>query len=169
MQRPRSHSLSSSSRRATLALAVSGDTSATAARSDSGALVTPEALARDTADVLAAERRIWEGLKSSDHSVLDTLFAEAVDMHPMGITLQFTPGAANRALAGCVIKTYAMDSAHVKVLSADQRLLTYKATYDWTCGGQRLPSPAYEMALWQRKGRGWALLAHAAAITLTAR
>lgn len=69
----------------------SGDTSATTTRSDSGAPMSPETLARDSADVLAAERRIWEGLKSTDHSVLDTLFAGAVDMDPMGITLHFTP------------------------------------------------------------------------------
>ena len=62
-----------------------------------------------------------------------------------------------------------MDSAHVRVLSTDERLLTYKSTYDWTCGGQRIPSPAYEMALWQRRGGRWVLLAHAASVAYTAK
>jgi hypothetical protein len=122
----------------------------------------------DSADVLAAERRIWEGL-TGDHAGVDSLFVGAVDMDPNGITLDWKPGTGAQQLASCVMKSYAMDSAHVKALSPDQRLLTYKASYDWTCGGQRIPSPAYEMALWQRKGAGWALVAHAASVAFTAR
>ena len=118
--------------------------------------------------MLAAERRIWDGLKG-DHASLDSLFAGAVDMDPNGITLEFKPGAAAQQLANCVVKSYAMDSAHVKAISSDQRLLTYTASYDWACGGQRVPSPAYEMALWQRKGGRWALVAHAASVAFTAR
>jgi hypothetical protein len=137
------------------------------ARVDSAAqsAISPAA---DSADVLAAERRIWEGLKSN-HAGVDSLFAGAVDMDPNGITLEWKPGVATQQLASCEIKSYAMDSAHVKTLSTDQRLVTYKATYDWTCGGQRIPSPAYEMALWQRRGGRWALVAHAASVAMNAR
>ena len=122
----------------------------------------------DSADVLAAERRIWEGLKG-DHAGVDSLFAGAVDMDPNGITLDWKPGTGVQQLASCVMQSYAVDSVHVKALSPDQRLLTYKASYEWTCGGQRIPSPAYEMALWQRKGGQWALVTHAASVAFTAR
>jgi hypothetical protein len=122
----------------------------------------------DSADVLAAERGIWEGLKGN-HAGVDSLFAGATDMDPNGITLEWKPGVAVQQLASCQMKSYAMDSAHVHVLSADQRLLTYKASYDWACGGQRIPSPAYEMALWQRTGGRWALVAHAASVAFTAK
>jgi hypothetical protein len=143
------------------------DRAADSRRADTSATISPSPGA-DSADVVAAERRIWEGLKG-DHAGVDSLFAGATDMDPNGITLQWKPGVGAQQLAACEMKSYALDSTHVRVLSGDQRLLTYKATYDWACGGQRIPTPAYEMALWQRRGGRWALVAHAASIAMNAR
>ena len=60
----------------------------------------------------------------------------------------------------CDLKTYALTEPHVTPAGADAAVLTYKATADGTCEGQKIPSPMAVATVFVRSGDTWKVAYH---------
>jgi ketosteroid isomerase-like protein len=60
----------------------------------------------------------------------------------------------------CELKTFALSEPHVTPASADVAILTYKATADGTCEGQKIPSPVTVATVFVRSGDTWKAAYH---------
>lgn len=110
------------------------------------------------AQVLAAERAIWDAIKNNQWSVFDRAIAGMTYVDPSGIVV-WKPGNPKQ-FEGIVTKSYSLESVQLRTLAPDMILLTYKATLDQTADGKPVPSPIYMLSLWQRRGSEWRPVAH---------
>jgi len=60
----------------------------------------------------------------------------------------------------CEAKSSAFDEQKVTMLDADTALLTYKATVDGSCNGQKIPSPTRAASVYARSGDKWTPVWH---------
>src|SRR5271170_5449257 len=65
--------------------------------------------------------------------------------------------------ADCEIKSYALSEERVSPLGKRAALITYKATVDGTCGGQKIPANSWAAGVYVRDGGQWKAAFHAQA------
>ncbi len=104
------------------------------------------------------ERSVWEGIQRKDWTGLDRILSGTTYVARTGILAEWKAGVAAAAFSNCVLKTYAMDSVRTRMINPNQVLLTYRAVADWSCGGQKEPSPTYETGIWQKSGGNWVIV-----------
>lgn len=122
------------------------------------AQVTNAVPSADSTGVLAAEREIWEAIKKSDWSAVDTILTGMTYANASGIVV-WKPGMS-KDLKGLVLTSYAWADVQTRSVGPDLVLLTYKATADQTLNGQKTPSPVFMMSLWRKQSGRWVAVAH---------
>src|SRR5688572_4542771 len=55
----------------------------------------------------------------------------------------------------CDVKSWSLDEPQMHQIDADNYATIYKATFDGTCDGQKIPSPTRAISLWTRSGDKW--------------
>jgi hypothetical protein len=65
--------------------------------------------------------------------------------------------------ADCEIKSYALSEERVSPRGKQAALITYKATVDGTCGGQKIPANSWAAGVYVRDGGQWKAAFHAQA------
>ena len=110
------------------------------------------------AAAVAKEQALWGMLKKNDFKGFDAVVGGMMYAGATGVVPEWKPGLAEAFFKGCVLKSFAIDSMQTRTHGPDLVVLSYKATTDWRCGANRMPSPTYETAVWQRRGDRWVAL-----------
>ena len=117
-----------------------------------------------TKDVLVAlETSAYEAWKSKNATFWDTFLSENfVGWGPSG-KLDKVSATKEYTGADCDIKSYALSEAQVNPRGKQAALITYKATVDGTCGGQKIPAISWAAGVYIRDGGQWKAIFHAQA------
>jgi ketosteroid isomerase-like protein len=105
------------------------------------------------------ERAQWEALKGRDTTTFARLMGGGlVDIDLSGIK-QTSPASTARYVQGCQTTSYGLSDLRI-VHFGGTAIVTYKATVDATCWGQKAPSPLYVMTVYNQRGDTWLPVAH---------
>jgi ketosteroid isomerase-like protein len=105
------------------------------------------------------ERAQWEALKMRDTTAFARLMGgDVVDIDVSGIK-RTSPASTARYVLGCQTLSYALTDFRVAHVSATA-VVSYKATVDATCWGQKAPSPLYVLTVYDQHGDSWLPVAH---------
>jgi len=105
------------------------------------------------------ERAQWEALKTRDTTAFAQLMGgNVVDIDVSGVK-RTSPSTTTRYVLGCQTSNFALSDLHV-ARYAGSAVVTYKATIEATCWGQRAPSPLYVMTVYAQQGSAWIPIAH---------
>ena len=109
--------------------------------------------------VVAHERAQWDALKAGNAAEFGRLMDhDVVDVDPSG-SRRTSPGSTAAFVSGCKTASYAL--ADFRVARHDATVIvTYKATVDQLCFGQKAPSPLYVMTVYERRAGEWVPIAH---------
>jgi hypothetical protein len=109
-----------------------------------------------TGPLLAIERDVWEGWKDHDAKRLSDLMAEDISfINIFGIYLpNKTEGLKNWSGAGCDVKSVGVTDATATMLSPDVGILTFKATANGTCFGQKV-GPIWGSSIYVKYDDAW--------------
>lgn len=115
-----------------------------------------------TADALMAiETKAWEAWKSKD-----TKFFEEFTADPfVGFDSSGKRSGRSEAIKmigehKCEVKSHSLSDPKITMAGADAAVLTYKATQDATCEGQKLPGTITAATVFVRKGDAWKAAYH---------
>jgi len=105
--------------------------------------------------LIAMERLSWVAWKDHDASYFQNFLSDDhVDVGGTGIIPKMAVvGFLQRG--GCRVESYAIDSFKFARLSDDAALVTYRAEQNTTCGGAKVPSPAWSSAVYVRREGKW--------------
>jgi hypothetical protein len=112
----------------------------------------------NSAEVIAAERAIWESIVARDWTKFDHSIGGMTYVTPQGIVI-WRPGNPSQ-FEGLVMRSYSWDSLDTRVLAPGIIVISYKATIDETENGKKGPSPVYMLSVWQKKSGRWTAVAH---------
>jgi len=120
---------------------------------------TPAADAYASADaaLIARERTYWDALQRQDAK--NVWPAGLVDVDVSGIH-RTTPGSLNQYVMACKTASYALTGFAVAHY-ATTAVLTYNATVDQTCYGQRAPEHIHVLTVYESANASWTAVAHA--------
>ena len=109
-----------------------------------------------TAAMLAAERAVWEAWKDHDATRIEDLTARDISfINIFGTHLASKVDALkNWSGAGCNVKSVGVTDARGTMLSPAVGILTFKATADGTCYGQKVP-PVWGTSVYVKHGNTW--------------
>jgi ketosteroid isomerase-like protein len=115
------------------------------------------------AALVALEKSAYEAWKSRDEKFWGTFLAD--DFIGWGSRGRLDKSSATKEYTGadCKIESYILSDEQVSLLAKDAALLTYKATVDGTCGGQKIPANSRVAGVYVREGTKWKLAFHAQA------
>ena len=121
------------------------------------AAASPSVAGDLTSELVALEKTGWTAWSKGDGQAFKDLISEdAVQaVAGGGITVGRDKIMADVASHGCEVKGFAFHDAKVRQLSPDIALLSYTATQDATCQGNKLPGKVYSTAVYVRKDGKW--------------
>jgi hypothetical protein len=116
----------------------------------------PTAPDAGTGTLLAIERAVWEAWKDRDAKRLSDLMAEDISfINIFGIYLaNKTEALKNWSGTGCDVKSVGVTDAAATMLSPTVGILTFKATADGTCFGQKV-GPIWGSSIYVKYGDAW--------------
>lgn len=102
------------------------------------------------------EQSLWEGWASHDAEPFRTHVAENfVNVNPGGIWAGKNAAIQSVENHGCDVASLSFSDWTVHRVSDGVAILTYRATQDVTCNGEKLPSKMVAAATYVRKGGQW--------------
>lgn len=109
-----------------------------------------------TGSLLAIERAVWEAWKDHDAKRLSDLMAEDISfINIFGTYLgNKADGLKNWSGTGCDVKSVGVNDAVATMLSPTVAILTFKATADGTCFGQKV-GPVWGSSIYVKYGDAW--------------
>jgi ketosteroid isomerase-like protein len=116
----------------------------------------PTAPDAGTGTLLAIEGAVWEAWKDHDAKRLSDLMAEDISfINIFGIYLANKAEALkNWSGTGCNVKSVGVTDAAATMLSPTVGILTFKATADGTCFGQKV-GPIWGSSIYVKYGDAW--------------
>jgi hypothetical protein len=111
--------------------------------------------------LVTLERGAYEAWKSKDGKFWDTFLSDKFVGY--GTTGRLNKASAIKEYtgAGCEIKSFSLSDERMTPLSNDVALVTYKATVEGTCDGQRVPANSWAASVYVRDGDQWKGVFHA--------
>ena len=106
------------------------------------------------------EKSLWEAWKNHDSAPFQKMLSsDSVNITPSGVagTEQAVKDAAS---PDCKVNSYSVEDPKAIWVDKDAVLLTYKATQDADCGGQKPPATVWASSLWVKKGTEWKAAFH---------
>ena len=130
---------------------------ANANASNANANVATSKPAAPTAEALTAlETKAIEAWKNKDTKFWDTFLADNfVGIGQDGKRMSKADIVKMMADDKCENKSYSFADQHVTPVGADAAVITMKVDSDYTCNGQKGPSPAITASLYERSGNEW--------------
>jgi len=111
--------------------------------------------------IVSMEKTLWEGWKQNDVKPFEThLGDDYVGVMSSGITSGKVEAIKQLTSQPCVVKGYSFSDMKVSLLGKDTAILTYKASQDATCGGQKIPAEIYASSVFVKKGDKWLVGSH---------
>jgi Domain of unknown function (DUF4440) len=109
--------------------------------------------------LVSRERALWDALKARDTTSFGRLMGgNVVDIDASGVR-RTSPATTARYVLGCQTTSYVLSEPRV-VRSATTATITYTATVEATCWGQKAPSPLYVMTVYEHEADAWVPVAH---------
>jgi hypothetical protein len=110
--------------------------------------------------VVAQERAIADALTRNDFPAMNrALGSDFVYMGANG-AVQWERSKTADLLKGCTSGQWTLDNVKTKRVGTDLVVVTFTATGEQTCNGQKAPSPVYAMSVWRKQGTHWVAVAH---------
>ena len=102
--------------------------------------------------LLTLEKSAYEAWKSKDAKFWDTFLSDK--FVGWGSSGRLDKASATKEYSGadCEIKNYALSDEQISPLGKNAALITYKATVNGTCGGQKLPADSWAAEVYVRDG-----------------
>lgn len=121
----------------------------------------PTAAAPTKDALMTLEKSAYEAWKTKDAKFWDPFLTD--NFVGFGATGRMDRAAAIKQYSGadCEVKSYALSDEQMTAVGADAAIITYKATYDGTCGGQKLPAQVWAAGVYVRSGDKWKGAFHA--------
>jgi hypothetical protein len=105
--------------------------------------------------LVSLERDSWKAWREQDAAFFESFLAEDhVELGPNGPVDKHgvTDVIGNHA---CKVESYALDNFHVTRLSETSAVLVYRARQTTSCGGYRVPSPAWATSVFALRDGRW--------------
>lgn len=109
--------------------------------------------------LIGRERSQWEALKQQDTTAFGRLMGGGVVDVDLSGAKRTSPSSVARYVTSCPTAGYELADFRVAHFSATS-VVTYKATVDQTCWGQKAPSPLYVMTVYEQQQGAWVPVAH---------
>jgi len=109
------------------------------------------------------EKGAYEAWKSKDAKFWDTFLSDKFVGYDLSGKLDKKSAISGINGTDCEIKSYALSDGQMQVLASDVALLTYRATVDGKCGGQKVPAISWAASVFLREGDAWKEVFHAEA------
>ena len=120
--------------------------------------------AAPTVDALVTlETSAYEAWKTKDAKFWDTFLSDTFVGYGASGKLDKASAIRESIDTDCEIGSYALSDERIKPLSNAAALITYKATVDGTCGGQKLPTTSLGASVYVLDGDKWKGAFHAEA------
>src|SRR6266404_2539517 len=111
--------------------------------------------------LVALEKSAYAAWKSKDAKFWDTFLLDKFVGWGTSGKLDKVSAKKQYAGADCDIKSYALSEERVSPRGKQAALITYKATVDGTCGGQKIPTNSWVAGVYVRDGGQWKAVFHA--------
>ena len=111
--------------------------------------------------LVTLEKRAYAAWKSKDANFWDTFLSNKFVGWGASGRLDKVSAKEEYTGADCEIKSYALSDEQVSPRGKQAALITYKATVDGTCGGQKIPANSWSAGVYVRDGGQWKAAFHA--------
>jgi hypothetical protein len=113
------------------------------------------------ADLFAKEKMLWDAFFKKDAKMFDDMLAaDGVFIDGMGVSgkpeLLKMVGTMN-----CKMKSYSFSQQKMTRLDNDAVILSFKATQDGECDGQKVPATSFVTSTWVMRNGKWMGISHA--------
>ena len=106
--------------------------------------------------LLAIEKSLWEGWKNKDAKPFEKHIADdSMNITVMGMTSGKAQIIKDMTTSDCNVKSFALTDAKVHRLGKDSAMLTYKASQDAICKGQKIPAEVFASAVYVNHEGTW--------------
>ena len=119
------------------------------------AVAKPAAAAPTKAALMALEKSSFEAWKNKDAKFWNRFLSDKFVGYGSDGKLDKASATKEYTGADCDIKSYALSDDKMTPLGNDAALITFKATVDGTCGGQKLPPDSMAASVFVRDGANW--------------
>ena len=113
---------------------------------------------QEDSSLVARERAMWKALQERDTLTFQRTMGSLVDVDAVGIRRTNSASVA-RYVTQCKVVGHSLSDFQIARDSLTA-VVTYKATVDETCWGQKGPSPLHVMTVYERASTGWIPVAH---------
>ena len=113
--------------------------------------------------LVTLEKSAYAAWKSKDAKFWDTFLSNKFVGWGASGRLDKVSAKKEYTGADCEIKSYALSDERVSPRGKQAALITYKATVDGTCGGQKIPANSWAAGVYVRDGGQWKAAFHAQA------
>ena len=146
---------------ACMAPASNAPANANIANTNSNANMAKSSAPPPTQDALVAlDHKAFEAWKNKDTKFWDTFISDRfAAIEPTG-KIDKAAVLKHFSTNECEVKSYSTSDEQMKSLGNDAALLTYKATADATCRGQKEPAQSWAATLFVREGDQWKAAFH---------
>ena len=119
------------------------------------AAANPAAAAPTKESLMALEKSSFEAWRNKDAKFWKTFLSDKFVGY--GSEGKLNKASATKEFTGadCEIKSFALFDDKMTLVGNDAALLTFKATVDGTCGGQKLPANSMAASVFVRDGANW--------------
>ena len=101
------------------------------------------------------ERQAWDAFGRGDGKFFDGFYSsDAAQIDPNGIMTRKEAIAAI-STKPCELKSYSFNNFKVTMLNATTAFVTYAATQDATCGGQKVPEKLLASSVYVKRNGKW--------------
>ena len=110
--------------------------------------------------IVRLERAAWEGVKSKSGEQIEKAFGTNWSyIDPNGI-VRVRAGDVAKMIADCETGSYEFSDVAVRPIGSNAAVLTYRATVDQTCKGEKSPSPIYVVSVYEKRNGRWQGVVH---------
>ena len=111
----------------------------------------------DAATVLPKiEASLWEGWKAHDAAPFDKYLAEGtLNTGGSGLTVGKAKAIADIKSADCAVASFTLGEMTVHRFGDATAILTYQASQDATCRGEKVPAKVNVTSVWVKQGDNW--------------
>jgi hypothetical protein len=104
----------------------------------------------------AIEKTLWEAWKNRDPEPFKThLTDDTINIGGEGITTGKSKVIEEITGSKCEVRSYSLSDAQTHQVNADTVILTYKASQDATCDGEKVPAEVYVSSVYVKQGGKW--------------
>ena len=125
-----------------------------------GAATTKPATMSASDEVIAREKSLYDALMKNDFAAFNkSLGGDFIYVDGNG-AMKWELAKSAENLKGCTMGKWTLKDVKATPAGADLMVLTYTASGEQTCGGQKSPSPVNALSVWEHKGNSWVAIAH---------